>query len=169
MDADAENRVREALPQLYKMLFQLKELQRKTIHDREDVAQETILHVLREKSLLRECHQMLNGTTFTAIPFRVKQLMFRLWQRQVKKSLPTMDFNSPESTECPENASRISDLWLDSLECAKGTVDEQLIDMFKRGYTKQELCSRLGLSSRFLARWLEQTRTALRVYSRSAH
>jgi hypothetical protein len=169
MDPDAENRVRQALPQLYEMLFSLTELKTKPIHDREDVAQETILNVLREEFLLRECHQMLKGHTFIAIPFRVKQLMFRLWHRQAKKSPRTIDLTSLEGSIGRENVGRNVDLWLDSRECVNGVVDEQLMDMLKGGYSKQELCSRLGLSSRFLAKWLEQKRTELRLYSHSTH
>lgn len=167
MDADAENRVREALPQLYKMLFHLHELRNKPVHDREDVAQETILNVLRQKSLFRECHQMLKGSQFTAVPFRVKELMFRLWKRHVKKAMPTIGVDLPESSIRKPRGGPLT--WLDSLEYSEGTIDEQLIDLLKRGYSKEELCSRMGLSTRFLAKWLEQKRSQLRVYSRSTH
>lgn len=168
------------------------ELRGGPIHDREDVAQETILNVLRQESLLRECQQMFKGDQFVAIPFRVKQLMFRLWHQQLTNAVPTYGADLPESLstrasafssshcvsrlngiDLPESLSRRAndeaDLWLDAFDYVEDAVDEQLINLVQRGFGKQELCSRLGVSPRFLAKWFEQKRTQLRMYSPSAH
>lgn len=164
---EVENRVREALPQLCQLLVNMHELRGRPIHDVEDVAQETILNVLRQKSLLRECQQMFKDDQFIAIPFRVKQLMFRLWRQQLTKAVPTYGVELPESL--PRRANDEPDLLLDAVKYVEDPVDEQLMDLVQRGFGKEELCSRLGVSPRFLAKWFEQKRTQLRMYSPSAH